>query len=222
MSFTTDDLGRQFNETVGGVAKLARRGVDSYEAAAYGGYHKAGVVNYAAQVSAQIAGDARIVSIFNQGTQQSTTNRRESLVWLDRDDTFWVHCYSNNIQQSRFRVYVCTALAHTHTVLRQLLQGYNGSLYFKVAAHAEAQIRNDTIVSWHPNIQDAHQWGAIAQANVGLLDGTAPAGTFGAFARSIGIDTEVQGDTSTSRIARGVDQENADQRQKRILNNPYI
>jgi hypothetical protein len=83
--------------------------------------------------------------------------------------------------------------------------------------------RNDTIVSWHQTLPEARRWADIAIANVGLLEGTAPAGTFGGLITySVGVDTEVHGDTSTSRVARA----GVAQAQKRfnvaVLKNPYI
>jgi len=146
-------------------------------------------------------------------------------LWLDRHDTYWVHCFSDNMPDpTPYRVYVCTALAHTHDVLRQLLQGYqNRPLYFKVADHREAQLRNDTIVSWHQSLNDARAWVDIARANVSLLEGEAPAGTFGGLdTRAVGIDTEVAGDTSTSRIARAGQAEARRRVDKFFRNNPYL
>jgi hypothetical protein len=205
-AFTTADLGKRFSDAANRAADYIEQGIDPYQAVAYGGPGKAAAPNYAAQVGLVIATDQRITSIFNQGRRETTAAIYQAREWLDRDDTGWVHCYSANMPNpSRFRVYVCTALPHTHSVLRELLQNYGGSLKFKVATHAEAQRRNDTIVSWHGTLREAQRWGTIAQASVALLEGEAPAGTFGPFSRAIGIDTEVTGDTSTHRIARAAE-----------------
>jgi hypothetical protein len=219
VSFTTDDLGGRFRRAASGVADRIQLGTDPYEAAAYGGPNKAAFMGYAAQVSAVICGDARVVQIHNQGRGQTTQVIAFSRPWLEQADSYWVHCFSNNMPNpSPYRVYVCAQLSQTHNLLRQLLQGYNGSLYFKVAAYAEAQRRNDTIVSWHANLQEARSWADVARANAGLLEGEAPAGTFGGLdTYSVGIDTEVQGDTSTSRVARAAQNLVL----KRQLNNPY-
>jgi hypothetical protein len=220
MSFTTDDVGRRFKAAANRAADAIQVGTDPYDAAAYGGPGKAAFPGYAAQVASVIYTDGRITNLYNQGLNQHTPNTFQVRPWLNAPGTFWVHCFSNNMpNQAPYRVYVCTRLDQTHSVLRQLLQGYNGSLKFKVAAHDEAQRRNDTIVSWHANLQEARLWADIARANAGLLEGEAPAGTFGGLdTYAVGIDTEVQGDTSTSRVARAAQAEAG----KRQLKNPYL
>jgi hypothetical protein len=211
VSFTTDDKDRHFVNARRQVAdRIHTQGTSSYIAAAYGGPGKAPYPNYAASVAAVIFQDGRITSILNQGRNSQSANKFWVDPWLNAADTYWVHCFSNNVPNpSAYRVYVCTRLDQAHVVLQRLLQGYNNnSLQFKVAAHQEAQIRNDTIVSWHSSINDARAWGDIASANAAMLEGEAPAGTFGLFnTRAVGIDTEVQGDTSTSRVARAAEAE---------------
>lgn len=212
------DVGGRFRQAVGRTADRIDGGADPYAAAAYGGAGKAPAFNYATRVAAVIGSDPRIVEVRNQGLQE-IVNGMPSLnlgavaqQWLSSADTGWVHCFAANAPDPRpYRVYVCTALAHTHTVLRQLLQGYAGALYFKVAAYPEALRRNDTIVSWHATLAEANLWGSIAQASAQLLEGEAPAGTFGPFVRAIGIDSNVTGDTSTHRLARAA----ADELEKR-------
>ena len=210
MAFTTDDIILRFKNASNraanriGLQDGTLIGIDPYDAAAYGGPGKAAAAGYSARIAAVIYTGARITHIYNQGQGVDSNSLFDARPWLDGIDTYWVHCMTNNMPDpTPYRVYVCTNLAQTHNVLRQLLQNYNRPLYFKVAAHNEAQIRNDTIVSWHQSLADAKDWATIARANAGHLEGDAPAGTFGGITtHSIGIDTEVQGDTSTSKIAR--------------------
>ena len=219
MASTTDDLNRRFKSAANRAADGIQAGDDPYDAAAYGGPGKVAAPGYAANVAAVIAGDNRIIQIFNQGLDAYHTPIFTQPL-LNRGDAFWVHFFTNNLPNpTPYRVYVCTQLAQTHNVLQQLLQGYNAPLKFKVATHPEAQQRNDTIVSWHQSLADARLWANIARANAGLLDGEAPAGTFGGIDTSaVGIDSEVAGDTSTSRIARAAVGVAA----KRLRNNPYL
>jgi hypothetical protein len=213
---TTDDLNRRFDKASQRVAKRIQLGEDPYDAAAYGGPGKAAFDGYPALVGAVIRGEKRVHEIYLQGGDTSP-QKLHAVRWLELQDYCWVHCFSNNMPKpTPYRVYVCSKLSQTHNVLRQLLQEYAGHLYFKVATHAEAQKRNDTIVSWHQTFAEARQWANIAIANVSLLEGTAPAGTFGGLITySVGIDHEVEGDTSTSRVARAGFN-------KALLKNPYI
>lgn len=225
MSFTTDHVNKRFEDAAERAADRIQLGHDPYMAAAYGGPGKAAAAGYGARVGSVIAGDARMVRIINQGRGARSGSFGLAQLWLEREGTYWVHCFSDTMPNpARYRVYVCAALAHTHTVLRQLLQGYVGRpLYFKVAEHHEAQERNDTIVSWHQTQLDAREWANIARANAALLEGDAPAGTFGGIdTKSVGIDTEIGGDTSTSRVARAAVEVTTKRLQKQILSNPYI
>lgn len=224
MAYTTDDINLRFDTAAGEAADEIELGADPYIVAAYGGPDKAAFNEYAVRVGAVISTEPRLIGIINQGAGRRTRLRAFSRLWLDQNDTYWVHCFSNNMPNpTPYRVYVCAKLSQTHNVLRQLLQNYNRPLYFKVASHSEAQVRNDTIVSWHQTLDDAHAWASIARANATMLEGTAPAGTFGGIdTYSVGIDTEVAGDTSTSRIARAGEQEAMRRRERAIRSNPYI
>jgi hypothetical protein len=219
-AFTTDDIGKRHQGAVNRLANaipatrwdLFLAGEDddenavAYSEAAYGGPgNKAAFAGYAAQVAATIRifwNNGRVAWFGNQGKREETDNPLGLEQWLDSDRTGWVHCFSHFVPSpSAYRVYVCARLDQTPTILRQILQTYNGHLYFKVAAHSEAQRRNDTIVSWHSDFQEARSWAELARANEGLLQGEAPAGTFGV-SRSVAIDTNTPGDTSTHRLAR--------------------
>ena len=218
MSFDDTQLHHRFKTAANRAADQIALGRDPYDAVAYGGPGKAGAPGYATQVCEVIARDNRLVSFYNQGQGLQTAVRGMVRPWLEGQDVFWVHCFSNTMPNpALYRVYVCAQLASTHTILSALLAGYqNRPLYFKVAAHAEAQVRNDTIVSWHQTLADARAWATIARAHAPLMEGQAPAGTFGGIdVPGVGIDSEVAGETSTGRVAdAGL--------QKAISRSPYI
>jgi hypothetical protein len=193
--------------------------VDPYSLAAYQAGLKPAAGGYPAAVAAVIAGYAGIVRTWNQRTNVQENRPFANLpAWLAAGNTaFWVHCYgANPPANARYRCYVCADLGQAHTLLSAILNGFHSALYFKVADHDEATMRNDTFVSWHDTLDEAKAWAAIAKANPGMLRGNAPAGTFGgAGTTAVGIDEEQAGQTSTNKIAQaGVT--------KAVSKNPYI
>ncbi|KZN19676.1 MULTISPECIES: hypothetical protein [Pseudomonas] len=219
-SLDDSDINQHFNNAANNTATLINNnpGADAYNLAAYTIGLKAAVLNYTGPIIHAILSDARIVQAFNQGTQQLTSNLLLSGQWLlTGSNAYWVHYYSNNMPLiSQYRCYICCNLANTGAMLSALLNGYAGHLYFKVATHDEATMRNDTIVSWHDTLAEAITWARIAEHNLAWLNGTAPAGTFGAaISDSIGIASEVAGETSTNNIAKKA-------MAKVISKNPYV
>ncbi|MGW8466271.1 hypothetical protein [Pseudomonas sp. CLCA07] len=222
MSFDDLDVSHRFNTAVNTTAArfTANPNVDAYDHAAYTVGLKAAAAGYAAAVTGAIGVDARIITAQNQNTLAQAPNWGTVAAWLAPGSTaYWVHFFSNNMPAAAaYRCYVCCNLADTGNMLTALLGVYAGgrTLYFKVATHDEATMRNDTIVSWHDTLQDAVLWANTASANPGWLNGRAPSGTFGGvLTDSVGIDAEVAGQTSTNKIAEKA-------KEKVLRNNPYL
>ncbi|EXF94064.1 hypothetical protein HK44_003600 [Pseudomonas fluorescens HK44] len=222
MSYDDLDVSHRLNTAVNATATLfaADPTTDAYSHAAYTVGLKVAPAGYAAAVTGAISVDPRITAAQNQNTGLAAPHWGTVTAWLAAGSTaYWVHFFSNNPPVApAYRCYVCCNLAHTGNMLTALLGAYAGgrTLYFKVATHDEAQMRNDTIVSWHDTLQDAVLWANTASANLGWLNGRAPGGTFGGvLTDSVGIDAEVAGQTSTNKIAEKATA-------KVIRNNPYI
>jgi hypothetical protein len=188
------------------ATRMTRHGLTAYGAAAYMAVPKAAFLNYAQQVMASIIMAGRANSAMNQQTGARTTSRPLAQTWLDTGSAAgFVHFFTSNPPPpNTYRAYVCAQLPHAGTLLLFLLTNYpfDSPLEFKVATHDAARTRNDTIVSWHATLADARTWIDSVRNHGHLMEGNVPAGVYGGAGNpSIGIDEDLEGQSSTGKIA---------------------